>query len=110
MSDSSAKSRLPAVMITIPVVLAFIYFYPRLLIDKFGEANPWTSYLYQYGFGLIVFLIGIYVIRRSGSCRPGRGYDRLWFGVLIGGFLFFAIGHALWIVAAQQAPYLGSTP
>ena len=107
MSASSTKPRSPAVMITIPVVLAFIFLYPRLLIHQFGEANPWTSYLYQYGFGLVFFLIGIWLILKQGACQLGRGRDSFWFGVLIAGFLFFAIGHAVWIVLALKVPYLG---
>jgi hypothetical protein len=89
------------------VLLITIYTYPRLIIGWLGEANPWTSYLYQYGFGLVFFLMGIYLILRSGACKPGRGRDSFWLGVLFAGFIFFAAGHALWIVAAQSIPYLG---
>lgn len=107
MSATSSKTVSPAVWITIPLVLAFIYIYPRVLIANLGEANPWTSYFYQYGFGLVFFLIGIWLILKQGACRLGRGHDSFWFGVLILGFLFFAIGHAVWIVLALKVPYLG---
>jgi len=88
--------------------LAFIYAFPRILVNRLGEANPWTSYLYLYGFGLWFFLIGIWLIRTSGACRPGRGRDGFWFGVLIGGFVFFALLHAVWIIAALNIPFKGS--
>ena len=89
------------------VLLAFIYIYPRLIIGWLGEASPWTSYLYQYGFGLVFFLMGIYLIFKSGACQLGRGHDTFWFGILIAGFVLFAGVHAIWIVAALAIPYAG---
>ena len=88
-------------------ILAFVFYYPRFLIDRLGESNPWTSYLYQYGFGLVFFVVGLCVILGSGACKLGRGRDTFWFGVLLAGFVGFATLHAVWIVAAQQVPYLG---
>jgi hypothetical protein len=102
----SPRSVLIGTGITV-VLLAFIYTYPRLIIAWLGEGSPWTSYLYLYGFGLVFFLMGIYIILRSGACRLGRGRDSFWFGVLFAGFVFFAAMHAAWIVAAQKIPYLG---
>ena len=89
------------------VLLAFIYAYPRLIIAWLGEGNPWTSYLYLYGFGLVFFLMGIYLIFHYGSCQLVRGHDTFWFGILIGGFVFFASLHAVWILASLHIPYLG---
>lgn len=102
----SIKS-LTAGVILLGILLAVIYSYPRWIIAKLGESNPWTSYLYQYGFGLIFFLIGIVVILRAGSCKPGRGRDSFWLGVLFAGFIFFVSAHALWIYASLNIPYLG---
>ncbi|MEX0321910.1 MAG: hypothetical protein AB3N63_07100 [Puniceicoccaceae bacterium] len=102
----TSKSLAKGGLITV-VLLAFVFIFPRILISLLGEANPWTSYLYQYGFGLIFFLMGIYIIFKSGSCKLGRGHDSFWFGVLIGGFIFFASAHALWIVASLTIPYAG---
>ena len=89
------------------VLLAVIYSYPRWIISKLGESSPWTSYLYQYGFGLVFFLMGIYLILKSGACKLGRGRDSFWLKVLFGGFIFFASAHALWIMASLNIPYLG---
>jgi hypothetical protein len=94
-------------MAIIAGVLVFTFVFPRLLLQWMGPADPWTSYLYQYGFGLVTFAIGIGIILRSGACRVGRGRDGIWLGVLLGGFVFFATLHALWIVAAESFPYLG---
>ena len=111
MSDSAstrAKHR-AAILLAITVILALIYYYPRLLIERFGLASPWTSYFYQYGFGFVTFMVGIWVILSTGACKPGRGRDGLWFLILIGGFLFFLVLHGVWIVAALRAPHLGGT-
>jgi hypothetical protein len=89
------------------VLLAFIFIFPRIIISLLGEASPWTSYLYQYGFGLVFFLIGIYIIFKSGSCKLGRGHDTFWFGILIAGFILFSGAHAIWIVAALKIPFAG---
>jgi drug/metabolite transporter (DMT)-like permease len=102
----SAKSFAIGAVLT-AVLLVVIYTYPRWLIAQLGESNPWTSYLYQYGFGLIFFLMGIYLILKEGSCKPGRGRDSFWLKVLFAGFIFFASAHALWIVASLNIPYLG---
>ena len=85
-------------------LLAFIYVYPRVLVNLLGEGNPWTSYLYLYGFGLIFFTIGIWVIRSSGALVLGRGHDSFWYKILLGGFVFFASLHGLWIFLALNTP------
>jgi hypothetical protein len=90
------------------ILLIFIYSYPRLIISWLGKDNPWTSYLYLYGFGAAFFMMGIFIILRTGACRLDRGHDKLWFVVLLLGFLFFSVIHALWIVAALNIPYLGA--
>jgi hypothetical protein len=100
------KLRVPP-LVVIPILLAVVYFYPRMLIDRFGLDSPWTSYFYQYGFGFLAFTIGIWIILSSGACQPGRGRDGFWFLVLIGGFVFFLLLHGVWIIAALRAPFLG---
>ena len=84
--------------------LIFFYAWPRMLTGWIGIDNPWTPYGYRYGNGLIVFGIGLWTILRSGACRPGRGHDRFWLGVLLAGFVFFAALHAAWILGALHIP------
>jgi len=93
--------------LVIGLVLGAVFVLPRALVAWRGSEDPWTSYFYQYGLGLLTFLVGIGVILRSGACRPGRGRDGFWLGVLFAGFCFFAALHAVWIVAARSLPYLG---
>ncbi len=88
-------------------ILIFVFAFPRILISVLGPGDPWTSYLYQYGFGSIVFLIGIVLIRKTGACVFDRGSDKFWFKWLIAGFFFFAILHAVWILLAVYLPVKG---
>ncbi len=101
------KSNKIIIGVLIPVLAAFIFYYPRFLIDVLGKANPWTSYLYQYTFGLIFFSLGILLILRTGACQPGRGRDSLWLGILIGGFVFFASFHGIWVFMSLYWPAKG---
>ena len=93
-------------MITL-IVLLFTYSYPRALISTLGEGNPWTSYLYQYTFGLLFFSLGIFMVLRTKACIPRRGRDGKWLKFLVGGFIFFASLHAIWVALALYIPVKG---
>jgi hypothetical protein len=60
----------------------------------------WWPYLYQYGVGAVVFITGVLIIIKSGSCVLSRRQDRLWFGILIAGFVWYAGIHLAWYLAA----------
>ena len=60
----------------------------------------WWPYLYQYGVGLIIFLIGLALILGYKSCVLARKQDRFWFGVLIFGFIWYAGIHLAWYLLA----------
>ncbi len=105
--SGEAHLRPPLALVTAVAAVLFVFFYPRLIVHFLDEGNPWASYLYQYGMGLVVFIIGLLVILRSGACRPGRGRDGFWLGVLLAGFIFFAVLHAVWIITALKIPFRG---
>lgn len=94
-------------VIGLALLLAFIFTYPRLLAHYLGEENPWASYLYLYGFGLIYFGSGMVLIRKTGACVPGRGRDTFWWNVMLAGFVFFASLHAVWIYLSLSIPFKG---
>lgn len=95
------------IVLFIIALLVFVFVFPRILISQLGSGNPWTSYLYQYGFGAIVFLIGINLIIRSGACQLSRVRDKYWFKWIIFGFFVFAITHLVWILLAIHIPVKG---
>lgn len=107
------KKGLPSVLKRFPVgliavaIIAFSYVYPRLLIEYLGESNPWTSYLYMYGLGLVCFLTGLLLILKTKACQLGRGHDTFWFKVLVFGYVFFATLHGTWIYLAISLPVKG---
>lgn len=97
------KKILALSLIVIPL---FIYFFPRWVIQTFGAASPWASYLYQYGLGGVVFFVGIYIVLKSEACQLSYHKHRKWFYFLIGGFFYFAIAHWVWIyLALNTATY-----
>lgn len=106
MDTVKKKSSLPIILF-IAIVLVFIYVFPRILISTLGTSDPWTCYLYQYGFGAVTFAIGIFLILKTGSCKLGRGQDSFWFKWIIVGFFLFAIAHAVWILLALYIPVKG---
>ncbi len=106
MEITKKKKGLSIPLISI-AILVFVFVFPRILISKLGPGNPWTSYLYQYGFGSITFIIGIILILRTKACKFNRGSDKIWFKWLIAGFIFFATVHAVWILLALYMPYKG---
>jgi hypothetical protein len=60
----------------------------------------WAPYIYQYTAGAVIFLAGLYLIIRHRACVLSRRQDRLWFAVLLAGFLWYAGIHLAWYLAA----------
>lgn len=106
-ASAAARPSLLLRAVALSSILVIFFLFPRLLVARLGLENPWTSYAYLYGNGLVVFLIGLWIVLRSGACRFGRGRDTYWFVVLLLGYLFFAALHAGWILAATRLPFHG---
>ncbi|MCA9242686.1 MAG: hypothetical protein KDA32_01930 [Phycisphaerales bacterium] len=70
----------------------------------------WYPFIYQYGVGSAVFVIGLILILRSGACDLSNRRDRFWFGVLIGGFCCYFGMHLLWYLAALYIYPDSATP
>ncbi|MCH7613374.1 MAG: hypothetical protein IIB95_02900 [Candidatus Marinimicrobia bacterium] len=62
--------------------------------------HTWIPYLYLYGVGGLFFLLGMIIIRKSGSIDLRRKSHRMWNRVLIFGFFWFMVIHAILIYAA----------
>ena len=102
MTEKTSNKKLKIIIFTLFIIFlfAFTYLFPRFIIDNFDKASPWASYLYQYGFGTITFLIGMFVILKTKSLQLKRKTDFYWFKWLIFGFLVYSLGHLFWILAA----------
>ncbi len=62
--------------------------------------NSWMPFIYLYGVGGVFFFFGIYLIVKSGSLNPEKRHHRIWLKVLLGGFFFFVLLHAILIISA----------
>lgn len=65
-----------------------------------GFERVWLPYLYLYGAGGLLFVVGLVMVLRSEAFDRRRRRDRRWLIVLIGGFLWYAALHGGWILAA----------
>lgn len=63
-------------------------------MNELDFARTWGPWLYLYGVGGLFFLVSFWLVRRSRAADPTRRRDRLWMGVLLLGFLWFAGLHA----------------
>ena len=106
--SSRARPAFPLAAVAIPLVILCVWAIPRLIRDAIGFDNPWAAFLYQYGLGGLVFGVGLLIIRRSGACDFDRPGDRFWFGVLIFGYVWYALMHAILIGLAVSVPALGT--
>jgi hypothetical protein len=100
--------RFPVAIVTVPAVVGLCWGIPRLIVAWVGIDGDWAPFLYQYLLGGLVFGIGLWVIRVSGACSFARPQDRMWFGVLIFGYLWYAGIHAVLVWLAVAVPYRGA--
>lgn len=63
-------------------------------------SHSWLPYIYQYGLGAVIFIIGLFITLRSGSFNLARRVHRLWLIVLVVGFVWFVTLHAAMTLAA----------
>jgi len=106
MSAVGTRRPLTVALSALAVILA-LWGLPRLLMAWLGIDGHWTPYLYQYAMGGIVFVVGLGVILASGACDFKRPGDRMWFGVLVFGYLWYAALHGLFTWLAFAVPFHG---
>jgi len=62
--------------------------------------QTWLPFIYLYFVGGLFFLSGMILVKKAGSVDLNRRRHRYWWRVLIFGFFYFAIIHAVMIIAA----------
>ena len=62
--------------------------------------DTWLPFIYLYGVGGLIFLFGMIIIKKSGAIDLTKKKHRIWFKVLIFGYFYFALFHAILIIAA----------
>jgi hypothetical protein len=63
--------------------------------------HTWLPYIYLYGLGGIFFISGMLLVKKAGAIDLTKKRHRYWYKVLIFGFFYFMILHAIWILAAM---------
>lgn len=64
--------------------------------------HTWLPYIYLYGVGGLLFLIGVLVVVKSGSLDLKKSSHRMWLVILFFGMVWFMVMHALWNLAALE--------
>ena len=62
--------------------------------------QPWLPFFYLYGVGGIAFLLGTFLIYKTGALRVSYETHKKWIWVLFYGYFFYAFIHALFIYLA----------
>ena len=62
--------------------------------------QTWLPFFYLYGVGGIAFLLGTFLIYKTGALRVSYGTHKKWIWVLFYGYFFYAFIHALFIYLA----------
>lgn len=63
-------------------------------------SHTWLPYLYLYGLGGIFFFLGIIITIKAGSFDLSRAVHKNWMWVLLFGFVWYLMMHALMTWAA----------
>lgn len=63
-------------------------------------SHSWLPYIYQYGLGGVIFVIGLWITLKSGCFDPARPKHRKWLVVLILGFVWYMVLHGAMTWAA----------
>ena len=63
-------------------------------------SRVWLPFIYLYGLGGILFIAGIVITIKAGSFDLGRYKHKKWMWVLLFGFVWYLMMHALMTLAA----------
>lgn len=70
-------------------------------------SHSWLPFIYLYGVGGILFLAGIIITLKAGSFDLSRYKHKKWMWVLLFGFVWYIMMHALmtWAALGTISPY-----
>lgn len=63
-------------------------------------SETWLPYIYLYVVGGTFFVAGIIIARKSNALDLSQKRHKLWYNVMVFGFFYFMLFHALLIIAA----------
>ena len=62
--------------------------------------NSWLPFIYLYGIGGAFFLFGLIILRKSNALDMTIKKHRVWYKIMIGGYFYFFLIHAILIISA----------
>ena len=63
-------------------------------------SRTWLPFIYLYGVGGIIFILGMVLVLRSRSLNLKRRYHRIWLFILFVGFAWYVVIHSTVSLAA----------
>jgi len=63
-------------------------------------SRTWLPFIYLYGVGGIIFILGMVLVLRSRSLNLKRRYHRIWLFILFLGFAWYVVIHSTVSLAA----------
>ena len=66
----------------------------------FDFSRTWLPFIYLYGVGGIIFLLGMFLILKSDSLNLKRRHHRIWLFILFLGFAWYVVIHSTVSLAA----------
>ena len=63
-------------------------------------ARTWLQFIYLYGIGGIIFIIGMILVLKSFSLNLKRRYHRIWLFILFLGYAWYVVIHSTLSLAA----------
>ena len=64
--------------------------------------HSWLPFIYLYGVGGIFFVLGLIIIRRSGSLELSKPKHQRWLKILYFGFIWYMLIHGALTYFALQ--------
>lgn len=62
--------------------------------------DSWLPFIYLYVGGLVFFLVGMILIRKTKAIDMRIKKNRQWWNIMIAGFFYYLILHLILIIAA----------
>jgi hypothetical protein len=63
-------------------------------------SHSWLPFLYQYGFGLLIFGVGLFSVFKAYGGKEFWSQYKIWIQILIWGFIYVSSIHLLMTVSA----------
>jgi len=63
-------------------------------------ARTWLPFIYLYGVGGMIFILGMILVLKSRSLNLKRRYHRIWLFILFVGFAWYVVIHSTVSLAA----------